>query len=106
MGHPSAANRKRQLNEAIRTLLPRATLDAHRRVLAVAEQGHLRHLPPSIAAWQAATTVARHEYTEYDRLLTEGYEPDAARHFVLEEINGQLAQWGCIRRIGDAGQTG
>ena len=100
MGSPGTTKRKRQLNEAIRLLLPRATLEAHQQVLAVAEQGHLRHLPASIAAWQAATTVARHEYTDYDQLLVEGYDPDAARHFVLEEVNGQLAEWGCSRRIG------
>ena len=101
MSSPGPAKRKRQLAEAIRLLLPRATLEAHQQVLAVAGQGHLRHLPPPIAVWQAATTVARHEYTDYDRLLADGYEPDAARHFVLEEINEQLAEWGCIRRIDD-----
>lgn len=99
MSSPNLAKRKRQLTEAIRLLLPRATLEAHRQILAAAQQGHLRHLPASIAVWQAATTVARHEYTHYDQLLAEGYEPDAARHFVLEEINGQLEAWGCSRRI-------
>ena len=54
-----------------------------------------------IAVWQAATTVARHEYTDYDRLLVEGYDRDSARHFVREEINAQLAEWGCLRRIGE-----
>lgn len=101
MSPTGSAKRNRQLNEAIRVLLPRATLESHRQVLAVAGQGHLRHLPPSIAAWQAATTVARHEYTDYDRLLSDGYEADSARHFVLEEINQQLAEWGCIRRVDD-----
>ena len=100
MSSPGPAKRKRQLAEAIRLLLPRATLEAHQQVLAVAQQGHLRHLPAGIAAWQAATTVARHEYTDYDQLLAEGYDPDAARHFVLEEINEQLQAWGCSRRIG------
>ncbi|MCB1422052.1 MAG: DUF2293 domain-containing protein [Nitratireductor sp.] len=101
MNSPGPAKRERQLAEAIRLLLPRATLEAHQQVLAVAQQGHLRHLPAGIAVWQAATTVARHEYTDYDQLLADGYEPDAARYFVLEEINEQLEAWGCLRRIGN-----
>ncbi|MCB1415531.1 MAG: DUF2293 domain-containing protein [Nitratireductor sp.] len=101
MSLPGTAKRRKQLNEAIRTLLPRASLESHRQVLAVAEQGHLRHLPAAIAAWQAATTVVRHEYTDYDRLLVEGYDRDSARHFVREEMNTQLAEWGCLRRIGE-----
>lgn len=99
MTPPRATKRKRQLNTAIRTLLPLASLESHQAVLGVAEQGHLRHLPPAIAAWQAATTVARHEHTDYDQLLSEGYDADAARHFVLDEINRQLEAWGCSRRI-------
>lgn len=99
MTPPRAAKRRQQLNTAIRTLLPLASLKSHQAVLGVAEQGHLRHLPPAIAAWQAATTIARHEHTEYDQLLAEGYEADAARHFVLDDINRQLEAWGCARRI-------
>ena len=99
MNSPGPAKRERQLAEAIRLLLPRATLEAHQQVLAVAQQGHLRHLPAGIAVWQAATTVARHEYTDYDRLLAEGYDTDAARHFVLAEINAQLERWDCSRRL-------
>ena len=61
--------------------------------------GHLRHLPPSISAWQAITSRARHAYTDYDELLEDGYGKEAARHFVLEDINSKLAEWGCTDRL-------
>ena len=41
----------------------------------------------------------RHRLTEYDRLLDEGYDQESARFFVLEEINGVLAEWGSPRRV-------
>ena len=63
--------------------------------------GHLRHLPPSISAWQAVTTRARHAHTEYDQLLDDGYDKDSARHFVLDDINNKLAEWGCAERISE-----
>ena len=42
---------------------------------------------------------ARHRFTEYDRLLDEGYDVDSARFFVLEDMNDRLAEWGSPRRI-------
>jgi hypothetical protein len=41
----------------------------------------------------------RHEHTEYDTLLGEGYDREAARFFVVGEMNDTLARWGCARRI-------
>ena len=32
----------------------------------------------------------RHRLTEYDSLLDEGYDPESARFFVLDEMNGVL----------------
>ena len=68
-------------------------------ILEKAVAGHLRHLPPSISLWQATTSYVRHELTEYDTLLEEGYDRDAARHFVIDDMNGVLEAWGCARRI-------
>ncbi|MCB1385024.1 MAG: DUF2293 domain-containing protein [Nitratireductor sp.] len=91
--------RESAYRKALRELVPLASLADFEAILAIALRGHLRHLPPSIAAWQAVTTLARHEYTDYDRLLAEGYDTDAARHFVLAEINAQLERWDCSRRL-------
>ena len=63
--------------------------------------GHLRHLPPSIAVWQAISTRIRHAHTDYDKLLEEGYDQDSARHFVLDTMNEKLAEWGCNEQIAD-----
>ena len=82
-------------------LVPQASMDDFLAMEEVASAGHLRHLPPSIAAWQAVTTRARHQYTDYDALLSEGYDVDSARHFVLDSINEQLALWGCGEKVSD-----
>ena len=43
----------------------------------------------------------RHVFTEYDALLEDGYDPDSARHFVLDDINAVLEGWGVRRRLGE-----
>ena len=85
--------------EHLRLLVPLAPLADFIEIEAVASAGHLRHLPISIAAWQAVTSRARHAHTDYDELLHEGYDQDAARHFVLDDINAVLESWGCTRRL-------
>lgn len=80
-------------------MLPNITLADFNAIEAIAERGHLRHLPPGIIAWQAITTHVRHNHTEYDQLLKEGYDGDSARHFVLDVMNEKLAEWGCLRRV-------
>jgi hypothetical protein len=65
----------------------------------------LRPASPQAAAWASLVAYVRHTYTEYDDLLDDGYDVDAARHFVLGAINAVLAEWGCRRRVdGGAGQ--
>jgi len=71
-------------------------------ILAIALAGHLRHLPPSIALWQATTSHVRHAMTDYDTLLEDGYDRDAARFFVLGDMNEVLRDWGCNKEVSDA----
>ncbi|MEP3049696.1 MAG: DUF2293 domain-containing protein [Roseibium sp.] len=96
-----AAGTKRQkdMRKAMRALVPRVPMSDAEAILDIALAGHLRHLPPSIAVWQATTSHLRHEHTEYDTLLDDGYDRDAARFFVAEDINTFLADWGCQRRL-------
>ena len=61
----------------------------------------LRGAVPETAAWLALTALARHAFTEYDDLLDEGYDRDSARHFVLDDMNAMLAEWGCRRRVSE-----
>ncbi|MEE7458662.1 hypothetical protein MPAR168_12370 [Methylorubrum populi] len=61
----------------------------------------LRGAAPETAAWLALTALARHAFTDYDDLLEEGYDRDSARHFVLDDMNAVLAEWGCRRQVSD-----
>jgi len=86
---------------ALREMLPRVTLSDFEAICEICSRGHLRHLPPSIRAWQATTTHIRHNHTEYDTLLADGYDQEAARHFVIPEINEKLEEWGSSKTIDD-----
>jgi hypothetical protein len=61
----------------------------------------LRKAAPETAAWLALVAYARHVCTEYDELLEDGYDRDSARHFVLDDLNGALAEWGVARQVSD-----
>ncbi len=91
--------RQKEMRKALRALLPRVPMHDAEAILDVALAGHLRHLPPTIGLWQAATTHIRHECTDYDALLEDGYDRDAARYFVLDEMNAVLESWGCLKRL-------
>ncbi len=60
---------------------------------------HMKTLPPSIAVWLATVAHIRHQHTDYERLLEEGYERDAARFFVLDAVNAVLTGWRATRLL-------
>ncbi|WP_269583103.1 DUF2293 domain-containing protein [Roseibium sp. Sym1] len=93
--------RQKDMRKALRTLLPRVPMRDAEAILALALAGHLRHLPPSIALWQATTSHVRHEMTDYDTLLEDGYDRDAARYFVVGDMNAVLKDWGCNKEVSD-----
>lgn len=92
---------KKEITKQLRALIPNAPLSDFLAIEELANAGHLRHLPPSIAAWQATASRVRHAHTDYDALLADGYDQDSARHFVLEDINNKLLDWGCTRQISE-----
>jgi len=94
MPRPATTSRQKAIARSLRVLAPRIPLADFNAVLQIAIAGHLRHLPPSIAASQALASQVRHAHTEYDRLLEEGYDRESARHFVLDAMNDVLARWG------------
>jgi hypothetical protein len=51
------------------------------------------------AAWLSLVAYVRHALTEYDELLTQGYDRDSARYFVAAEIDAILAGWGAARGL-------
>ena len=61
----------------------------------------LRHAAPETAAWLSLVAYARHVFTDYDDLLTQGYDRDSARHFVMEDMAAKLAEWGVRRPFGE-----
>lgn len=91
--------RQKDMRKALRALIPRVPMDEAEAILAAALAGHLRHLPVSTAVWLATTARVRHAHTDYNAMLADGFDPDAARFFVLEEMNEVLTGWGCARRI-------
>ncbi|GAA0784257.1 DUF2293 domain-containing protein [Roseibium denhamense] len=91
--------RQKDMRKALRQAFPRVPMHDAEAILAVALSGHLRHLPASIAVWQAGTTHIRHELTDYDALLDDGYDRDAARFFVIDDMNEILSEWGSQIRL-------
>lgn len=82
--------------------IPKFDRDA---VLDLAEDSPgLRAGSPQAAAWLALTSHVRHLHTEYDQLLADGYDRDAARHFCAEAMAQVLERWGCRRHL--SGYTG
>jgi hypothetical protein len=59
----------------------------------------LRTASPDTAAWLSMVAYIRHQLTEYDDLLAQGYDTASARFFVLDDINAVLGEWKVRRRI-------
>jgi hypothetical protein len=51
------------------------------------------------AAWLSLVAFVRHSMTDYDDLMAEGYDQDAARYFVAGEMAGILEGWGVRRPL-------
>ncbi|TCD14340.1 DUF2293 domain-containing protein [Oricola cellulosilytica] len=92
---------KRQVEAAksLRALAPMIPFNEALEVKALAAGRHLRRLPVSVAMWLSLVAHIRHVHTDYDSLLEEGYDRDAARHFVVDDINSVLARWQATRRV-------
>ena len=61
----------------------------------------LRNAAPETAAWLPLVAYVRHVFTDYDELLTQGYDRDSARHFVAGDMTATLTEWGVRRTLGD-----
>jgi hypothetical protein len=96
--------RRAEIEAVLRTLAPRIPHHELGAVLDHAETSPgLRKAAPEHAAWLSLVAYARHVFTEYDELLAGGYDLDSARHFVADEIETVLADWGVRRRLGADG---
>ncbi|MGD9915329.1 MAG: DUF2293 domain-containing protein [Rhizobiaceae bacterium] len=94
-----STNRTRAVAKALTALLPMAPYADVEPIRQAASAPHLRTLPASIAVWLATIAHVRHRHTDYDRLLKEGYDRDAARFFVVDQINEWLTKWRATRLL-------
>ncbi|MDX5593998.1 DUF2293 domain-containing protein [Pseudovibrio sp. SPO723] len=91
-----ATKRQRNMATALATLLPHVPYADAQDIKEMANARHLRHLPPAISLKLCALTHVRHNYTDYDTLMDEGMDRDAARYCVLPEMLDVLDQWGML----------
>lgn len=95
----ASTGRRRAIDKALTLLLPMAPFADTEKIRSEASAKHFRDLPPSIAVWLATIAHVRHEHTDYDRLLAEGYDRDSARFFVVDQINEWLTKWRATRLL-------
>lgn len=91
--------RRRAMDRMLTTLVPHAPYADAERIRELAGARQMRELPPSIAVWLATVAHVRHAHTEYDTLLAEGYDRDAARFFVVDDVNAVLTHWRASRLL-------
>src|SRR5262245_61304864 len=93
---------RNEIEEALRRLAPRIPRHEFGAVVdhALDSRG-LATATPETAAWLSLVAYVRHVLTEYDDLLAQGYDQDSARHFVVEDMERVLAEWGVKRRLGE-----
>jgi hypothetical protein len=97
----AGTRRQQDIRKALRLTAPYIPFDEAQDVLERAGRPAMKLLPPGTALWLSLTSHIRHRHTCYDELLAEGYDRDAARHFVIDETDAKLAEWGCARRVAD-----
>lgn len=91
--------RQRAVARALTLLLPLAPFSDIENIRKQALSAGMKALPPAIAVWLAAIAHVRHVHTGYDALLDDGYDRDAARFFVVGEINQVLTRWRATRLL-------
>lgn len=93
--------RQKAIVKALRDLIPRAPYADFEPIALASRAPHMRDLAPRDAAFLTTIAHIRHQHTEYDTLRDEGYDGDSARHFVMDDINEKLTEWGATRLLCD-----
>ena len=95
--------RRQALEAALRRLAPKIPPHEFGAVIDHArDSAGLRNAAPEEAAWLSLVAYVRHVFTDYDEMLTQGYDRESARHFVAAAMSEKLAEWGVRRRLGDS----
>jgi len=94
--------RRQAIESALRHLAPRIPAHEFGAIVDHARDSEgLKSASPETAAWLSLVAYVRHVFTEYDALLTQGYDRDSARFFVADEMAAVLKDWGARRSLGD-----
>jgi hypothetical protein len=101
---PGKTRRRAQLRDALRLLAPLLPLSEFEPVFERALKLNRSGLTPAVSVWLALVSHVRHRFTDYDQLLADGYDRDAARFFVANEAEAVLRGYGCSRRIDTDGE--
>ncbi|QOF70944.1 DUF2293 domain-containing protein [Aminobacter sp. SR38] len=96
---PASTGRQRAVAKSLTALLPLAPYADTEAIRTDALAVHLKTLPPSIAVWLATVAHVRHAHTDYEKLLSEGYDRDSARFFVIDQVNATLTRWRATRLL-------
>jgi hypothetical protein len=91
--------RRQAIAKALTALIPMAPYADAEKIRTEAGAVHMKTLPASTALWLSTVTHIRHEHTDYDQLLADGYDRDSARFFVIERINEVLTRWRATRLL-------
>ena len=88
----ASTGRRKSVDKALTLLIPWAPMADAEAIRDKANDRKLRTLPPAIAVWLATITHIRHEHTDYDAMLDDGYDRDAARHFIVDDIKRRIGK--------------
>ncbi len=96
-----SANPKRlkDIRDAFTVLFPLAPFIDAEPIREKSARNSMNAMTAEVAVWLISVAHIRHEYTDYDALLNEGYDRDAARFFVLDDINAVLTDWRSSRYL-------
>lgn len=93
-------SRSQQIEQCLLRLAPKADPRDLAAILdhALHSKG-LRKAAPDKAAWLSLESWLRHNASDYEDLLEQGYDMESARHFCRDQINAALDAWGCPKRL-------
>ena len=92
---------QKEVAESLTRLAPGIPWADAETVRSEAASRRYRDFPPSVSVWLVLVAHIRHQHTEYQALIAEGYDRASARHFVIDGINQKLTEWRATRFISE-----
>ena len=90
----SKTQRQKEMQSALEALVPFISYADAKEIKEKANTPNLRKLPAKIATFLAMTSYIRHTYTNYDEMLDEGIDREAARYCVAIDMEEKIRTWG------------